>query len=182
MERFSGTITDASIAIDQDQLEGGIDMLRGDDTAEFDAVLLDDGTWRTMEISWPDIDPDIGIPIADLSIDFDVDPIQGKLDRQENSMVARISATIGVEVTFSENSMIGSVNLEATPTTGRSGDLVGAASGFETESATATLVDNELTLPSTGHERIDQFVGLPTDEPGRNWVEFDAEFDLPPVD
>jgi hypothetical protein len=63
---------------------------------------------------------------------------------------------------------------ELDATTGESGALTGSAD-FDDEGGSATLVDNQYTIPeATGDAIIDNALSLPADEAGKNWFQMNV--------
>ena len=69
------------------------------------------------------------------------------------------------------------VPLNVSATSGESGALTGAAD-LGPDGGTATVVDNEFTIESTGNPNVDRALGLPTEEPGLSWFELELDIEF----
>ncbi len=180
MSSFHATVTDARLAIDtDDHTDDPLELLVDDETVPFTATY--DGTaWETTPVSWPSPAPDIEVPLAEFDIDVSVaQPLTGTLDRQANQMTASLALDIGIEVSIAVVGIDATLHLDSSLTTAQSGDMNGTATGLDTESATVTLVDNELTIPTCGEEKVDDLFGLPSETPGRNSLILTLDIDFP---
>lgn len=136
-----------------------------DEAFELDGVLYDDGTWEAPEPSVPPLDTGVTEIDAELREGLD-----GTFDLETQVMTASGPVTVigrdGTEIGF-----------EVNVTTGESGDLSG---DFEIDGGTlnVTLVDNEYIVDdTTGHEVIDEDLGLPATDPGENYIEIGFELE-----
>lgn len=174
MTAFQVTITDASVAIDADSPDDPLDLLH--ERVTFEIGPSRDGQWEATDVEWPSPEPDVEIPLAEFDIDIAVTgPVSGTFDRETSEMTVSLPLSLAIEVSIAVASVDATVTLDATPTTGTSGELTGQAVDLD-GSGMATLVDNEFAVPSTGEERIDEIFGLPAG-PGRNWFELEMELD-----
>ena len=166
----------------------GID---GDFTIE--GTLAGDGTWESTSTSLPSFSEtrDSGnIIVGDItiSVDYSLDgAVTGTIDRSAGTMTAEMPLRIDLEVSDFPGGPAGGViaadaNNLTTGTSNGSGTtrgMEGSASGLDTSSGTATLVDNKLTLPGTGTDLVDGTFNLPSNTSGRNWMELQFDLDLP---
>lgn len=202
---FQGTAEDGYITIDADNKHGdgseigrvdfAGDELDGD--VEISGEAYDDDTWQSTSVSFPDIDPDQFLEDADLPIspddidaevDIIVDTITGAFDREEQFMDADFSMTVDLEAEAMGLVTIEiELSAEALLTTGESGELEGHAEGMDTDEAEVILVSNDFTIPETGEVidiplvgeiDIDEEIGLPADDPQRNYLELEMDLDL----
>lgn len=67
-----------------------------------------------------------------------------------------------------------SFSFDVSMTTGVSGALEGDAA-LDVTGGTATIVDNEYTVASSGNDLVDGALGLPIEEPGLAWIELPLE-------
>jgi len=145
-----------------------------------------DGTWQSTSTSLPSFSEtrDSGnIIVGDVTISinyFISGTVTGTIDRAGNVMTATMPLRIDLEVSGFPGGPAGdTIPADANDlTTESSGDMTGSASGLDTTSGSATLVDNEFTLPGTGTDLVDEVFGLPSQTSGRNWMElqFDIQF------
>lgn len=101
---------------------------------------------------------------AGLTVDVDApDGLSGEFDSSTSSLTA--AGELAVEVSGANFSF------DIAATTGESGTLDGDAN-LDAEGGTATLVDNEYIITDeTLDPLLDPVIGLPSTEPGRNWLE-----------
>jgi hypothetical protein len=172
---FNATGTDGFVAINAANTDDPISFPTPDEVERpisVDGVVYTNGTWRSTNVSFPDLgEEQLGFPIE---IQLEAPrPFRGELDRETGEMTVDAALTIIVPDAGEE------VDVRANITTGQSGAMTGEAEGLETDSATVTLVSNEYTVPTeTGNTVIDEFVGLPSPDPGRNWFSLTLAMDF----
>jgi len=210
VRQLTATAEDGFMTIDADNPQGdGSDIGRVDfaghdlgGAVEISGEIYDDETWQSTNVSFPDIDIEEFITDDDLSdlpidlstddinddIQVNVDTITGQLDAEEGFMTADLSLTVDAYAEI-DLGLVGSATLDfdievnALLTTGQSGELEGSASGLTTKSGTATLVNNDYTVPATGESvevagfefDIDDQLGLPANDPSRNYLELQLD-------
>ncbi|ERH10080.1 MAG: hypothetical protein J07HX64_01849 [halophilic archaeon J07HX64] len=169
---FNATGTDGFVAIDTDSPDDPITFPTPDEVEQpisLDAELFGNGTWRSTEVSFPDLgEEQLGFPVQ---IRLEAPrPFEGTIDRETGEMT--VDAALEILVPDAN----ATVPVRANLTTGTSGEMRGETEGLDTDSATVTLVGNEFTVPEeTGNTIIDGFVGLPAPEPGINWFSLTLE-------
>ena len=163
---FNATGTEGFVAINAEDTSDPISFPTPDEVTRpisVDGELFTNGTWRSTDLSFPDLgEEQLGVPIT---IQLETPrPFTGTIDRQTGEMTVDAALTIVVPDAGAE------IDVRATLTTGQSNQMTGQTEGLDTDSATVTLVGNEFTVPAeTGNALIDEFVGLPAPDPGRNW-------------
>lgn len=179
---FDGTVTDASVVIDASSPdEEALELLLDGDTARIDGTVSGDGTWESTGTSWPGIEPDEEPDIGELDIDIEVvGTVDGILDRQDGVMTADLQLDVIVELCAfgSCNEFVVEIDGENL-TTEDSNEMSGSSQGLDTTSGSVRLVDNELTIPSTGESAIDDVFDIPSQTEGRNWLELEMDLELP---
>jgi hypothetical protein len=124
-----------------------------------------------------------------------VPTITGKFDAEQELVTAEpfeieVDADATVDAGITSISLSITVSASADLTTGQSGELQGSAEGLDTSSANVTLVSNDFTVPATGETvsvpvvgdiDIDEQVGLPADDPSRNYLELELDMDISEV-
>jgi hypothetical protein len=196
----------AAINIDISTLDGSI---------EIEGDVYDDKTWDSQNIQFPDVDPSKLIDEDDLpdfvdSVEFDdsaqvdvvvdsisgaYDPdsgdsglVTGNLDMLIDADVTGQAVVSGLDVDFSFKFSIDVNDGEDIKlTTEQSNNLEGIAANLESNNASATVVNNNFTVPeATGPDLcqdpplvdpicINEQLGLPITDPERNWVELTME-------
>jgi uncharacterized membrane protein len=165
---FRAVGTNGSVAVNAESLEADPIPLTPeglDQPIVIEGEIFANGTWRSTEVSFSDLNPsEVDVPVR---IELEsAGTFRGQIDRDAGFMTA--NGTLRVIVPDADTQ----IDVTAELTTETSGALEGTAEGLGTESATATLVDNQFTLPdSTGSPIIDSVIGLPAPEPGTNWFE-----------
>jgi len=152
-----------------------------------DGEISPDGTWESTSTSLPSFSEtrDSGnIIVGDVTISinyFISGTVTGTIDRAGNVMTATMPLRVDLEVSDFPGGPAGdTVPADANDlTTESSGDMTGSASGLDTSSGSATLVDNQFTLPGTGTDLVDEVFGLPSQTSGRNWMELQFDLSLP---
>ena len=149
---------------------------------EFEAALRSDGTWSADTISFasPSL-AELGISGINLDVELDAPSgLVGTLDRETGAMTA--AGTIELTIPLSEIGEASDITVSATignATTGQSENLSGSPGNLGGAAGSVTLVDNEFSVPATGavlrNTDVDAELGLPADQPGRNWLELDLE-------
>lgn len=192
----------ASINISIGTLDGSI---------EIEGSVYEDKTWDSSSIQFPDVDPGQLIDEGDLpdfvdSIEFDdssqvnvvvnsisgvYDPdsgngglVTGDLDMLIEADIEGDAVVEGISVGFTFDFSIDVNNgADLGLTTGVSNNLSGDAANLESNNATATVVNNNFTVPeATGPDLcqdpplvdpicINDQLNLPIDNPERNWVQ-----------
>jgi hypothetical protein len=190
---FTATATDGFLTIDSGSKGPNDDSvpLAGsgvNGTFEIKGQINSDGTWQSTSTTLPSFSESQSDELADVTIDVDYrmdGAVTGEIDRGNNVITATMPLRIDIVAEadpvigggFTKN---GTIVADANNlTTKQSGDMNGSASGLTTQSGSATLVDNELTLPGSGDsDLIDPFFGTPSQTSGRNWMElqFDISF------
>ena len=216
VRRFTATAQEGFITIDADNAQGdGSDIGRinfaGGDLGgdvEISGDIYDDETWQSSSVDFPDINIEEFITDEDLSelpinlstddidddIQVNVETITGQFDADEEFMTADLSLTVDayakIDVSLTSVELDFDIEINALLTTGQSGELEGSASGLATRSGTATLVNNDYTVPATGESvgvlgfefDIDDQLGLPANDPSRNYFELTLDMDLNDTD
>lgn len=122
-------------------------------------------TWESTDVSFDS-------PQAD---GFDIeapDGLSGELDIEGDRL------TVEGELVFTL--LDDSFGFEMAATTVTSGDLTGEAT-LDTDGGSATVVDNEFIIDdTTGDADVDAELGLPSTDPGLNWLELELELTLDP--
>jgi hypothetical protein len=143
-----------------------------------EAETTEDG-WQSARVDFPDLTPGI------IRSNFDVPDLvtinsvsvstpfgfSGEIDQQAGLITVR--GEIRIDVVVNGNPFAISIEIDAT--TGESGRLTGDID-LSADPVTATVVDNEFDIPSTGESLIDNQVGLPSGS-GRNWVEIEFQIE-----
>jgi len=203
---FQATAGEGYITIDADNPQGDgssigrVDFAGSDlgGDVEISGEAYDDDTWESTNVSFPDIDvmqflEGADLPIDPSQIDADVnvtvDTITGTFDREENFMTADFQLTVDISASIMGGVVTTdfAITANAPLTTGESGELTGSATGMNTNEATVRLVCNNFTIPATGEVidpplvdpiNIDDEIGLPADDPSRNYLELELDMDL----
>ena len=144
--------------------------------------IASDGTWESTSTTLPSFTDTESTLFGDITIDvtYYIDgTITGTIDRTGNLMTSQMPLRVDVVVSGAASSS-GTIEADANNlTTETSGSMTGSASNLDTTAGTASLVDNELTLPSSGADLIDSVFALPSQTVGRNWLRLDADLSLP---
>lgn len=132
------------------------------------AIDEDDGTWESTSVDFD--------PFTAQGLDAEAtapDGLEGNFDPESEEMTleGELVVTLQDEIDLS---------FELAATVGSSGELEGGVD-FDSDGGTATVVDNEFTVPETG-TNLDTALGLPADEAGVNWFEFPLEFSVEEVE
>jgi hypothetical protein len=178
---FEATFTSGYVATGTDDPDNNLTLIEEGATAEMTGEIHADGTWRSTDVSWPPIDPEVDLPPGvEFEIAVDTDgPVEGEFDPEAGSMTADLPLRIVIDVSVVVKSLQVELEVDAENlTTGESNAMTGTAEGLDTETATVRLVDNELTVEETGTDAIDEKFALPALEPGTNWVELAGELEL----
>ena len=190
---FTATATDGFLAIDADSADASGDGTRlplagSDVDGQFviEGEINPDGTWESTSTTLPSFSEtrDSGnFIVGDItvSVNYFLDgSMTGTIDRAGNAMTGTMPLRIDLEVSDFPGGPAGdTIPADANSlTTGSSGSMTGSASGLNTDSGSATLVDNQFTMPGTGTDLVDEVFGLPSQSSGRNWMElqFDMSF------
>jgi hypothetical protein len=164
IDGFSGENTSGFIAFGEDSesaaREEGIAFEEGSVRIE---ATVEDGTWESTNVEFETL------MVRGYEAKPSTDGLSGEINREEDTMTAEGTLTVSV--------LGNSFSFQIATTTGTSGALEGEAD-LGAESGTATLVDNEFTVESSGDGVLDSVLGLPIEESGRAWVEytFDLQF------
>ena len=196
----------ASVTLDISTLEGSIDI---------EGAVYEDKTWDSTSIQFPDVNPGQLIDEGDLpgfvdSISFDdvsqvdvvVDSISGTYDPESgDSGLVTGNLDMAIEADLEGSATVSGISVDFTfefsidinsgqnlnLTTGVSNNLEGSAADLQSNSATATVVNNSFTVPeATGPDLcqdpplvdpicINDQLGLPIDNAERNWIELTLE-------
>ncbi|WP_049939478.1 carboxypeptidase-like regulatory domain-containing protein [Natronomonas pharaonis] len=141
----------------------------GEEPIEIVGAVDDDGSWESSSIRFPDLVTDSGIA-AEVSAP---DGLSGEIDADSGEMSANGELSVAIEGDDDTQ-----FSFEIATTVGESESLSGEAS-LDEEGGTATLVDNEFTVPDeTGDPLIDGTLDLPATDEGTNWFELDLEVEL----
>jgi len=146
------------------------------DPVVVDADLADNGTWESTSVDFPPLDaagliPD-GVPIDPSDVDVAVsvpNGFEGELDRDAGRMT--VAGLLRIDVTISGTELTLDVQLDGT--TDQSGSMTGSFQD-NGDSVSATIVDNEFAVDSTGQSLIDSVLGLPAPA-GSNWLELELQ-------
>jgi len=149
---------------EDDAEEEGIEFPTNEEDGEaiFIEAIVDDGTWESTSVEFPDVE----VSIVDASISA-IDGFSGKIDIDSGLMTAE--GTLEVSV-FDD-----SFSFDIAATSEVSGDLSG---DVDTGSSPKqiTLVDNEYVIEDeTGNNLIDDEINLPADQSGENWLVLTVE-------
>jgi hypothetical protein len=186
---FTATATDGFITINADRADNSdkrLQLAGSDVDGEFiiEGEISSDGTWESTNTTLPSFSESESSFLGEITVDVDylIDgSVTGEIDRNGNLMTGTLPLRIDISVDtpIADNpSATLTVNSEDL-TTGKSGSMNGSATGLDTASGTATLVDNKLTIPGTGESFIDDFFNVPSQTSGRNWLELQFDLDLP---
>jgi len=167
LDSFQGTNTDGFISFDEDNESDarseGLAFEEGNVTIE---GTVEGNSWESTDTNFEPLETDRGVEAQTTA----PNGLTGEIDREEDYMTAEGTLIVDVEgETFS---------FEISMTTEVSGALSGDAT-LDAEGGSATLVDNEYTVPEgSGDPVLDSVLGLPIEEPGKAWIEllFDLEF------
>lgn len=159
--------TDGIVAVNADSPDDPIPLTPEgvDRPIVIEGQIFADGTWESTNVTFTDLNPEtVDVPTR---IELEsAGPFTGEIDREAGLLTA--NGTLRVIVPAADEQ----IDVTATLTTEQSGSLDGVASGLDTGTGTATVVDNRFTLAeATGDSIIDSVIGLPSPEPGRNWFE-----------
>jgi hypothetical protein len=190
---------------------GRIDFAGGDLGGEvtISGEVYSDNTWQSTNVDFPPIDikelidPSLldGLPVnislddIDADVSVTVDTITGTFDAAQPLMTADFSITVDASATISVSITSISIDLTVTAsaplTSGTSGSMQGnIENGLDPKSATARLVSNDFTVPATGEKisvpvvgdiSIDDRIGLPADDPSRNYLSLTLDMDIAKV-
>lgn len=170
-DSFAATSQGGFLAIDEDTERrstaraAGFVLPDGEEVLTLEAVVADDGTWESTAAQFPTVQIDDPIT-TDILLELP-DGLTGSIS--ENRMTASGEIRVVIEALDEQFSF------EINATSDKSGTLEGEI-GFDEEPMSATLVDNEFTIEdSTGNLLVDGQLGLPAEEPGTNWFEFEVE-------
>ena len=144
---------------EDDAEEEGIQFPTNEEDGEaiFIEAIVDDGTWESTSVEFPDVE----VSIVDASISA-IDGFSGKIDLDSGLMTAEGT----LEVTVFDDSF----SFDIAATSEVSGDLSGDVDTDSTPKQ-VTLVDNEYVIEEeTGNNLIDDEINLPADQPGENWL------------
>lgn len=148
-----------------DALEEGVLFPEDDPMVITGELGEDEQSWESTAVNFPvleveGLDVEVSAPTG----------LSGEIDSEAGSMTATGELEVDVQgETFA---------FEIGATSGESGELSGAAS-FDEESGTVTLVDNEfLVEEETDDGILNEQLGLPADEAGKNWLELEFEIDM----
>jgi hypothetical protein len=194
------TLTDAFVAESQGGLialgeeslmsaeESGFDLPPSETVEEpivVEAEITDDG-WESTNIDLPNLDPEallsqIGgddLPIDPEQIEIQLgvpDGFSGTLDQQEGLMT--VEGQLNITVVISDQEIPIEIGLDGT--TGESGDMTGSID-LSSEPVSATIVDNQTTVPALDEEEfsligpiVNDQLGLPSgpdSDGGRTWL------------
>jgi hypothetical protein len=123
-------------------------------------VNPEDGTWESQNLTFPTLTVS-----EDLDLQAEIETVDG-LEGEINPEEGVFTAEGEFRVTISGSSF----TYQSTQTTAESGDLSGSAD-FSGGSGEVTLVDNEFTVDEQSDSpTINNFLELPADEPGENWI------------
>jgi len=181
------------------------DQIDGDVTIS--GEVYDDNTWKSTSVNFPPIDIenflsedtfsdlpiDIGLDDIDADIQVNVPQITGQFDTEQELVTAEpfevevdADATVDAGITSIDIAIV--VSASADLTTGQSGELEGGVqNGLDPQSATVTLVSNDFIVPATGETisvpvvgdiDVDDQVGLPADDPSRNYLELELDMNI----
>lgn len=143
--------------------ENGISFPPGDVIINGD---VSDGEWTSTNVEFKEL------TVSGFSVQVEaVNGFSGTFDEEAGLMTVEgeLMVTVGGDQSFSYS---------IAATTGESGALTGSAD-FNSESGTATIVDNEYTVnDSTDDAVLNSVLGLPVEEPGRAWIELAIDFDF----
>jgi hypothetical protein len=132
-------------------------------------VNPDDGTWESQNLTFPTltVSEDLGLN-AEVEV---VDGLEGEIDPEEGVFTA--------EGEFRVTIQDASFTYKTTMTSAESGALSGSAD-FSGDSAEVRLVDNEFTVDEKTEESptVNNFLELPADEPGENWIVLQLDVSL----
>ena len=169
---FTAVGVDGEVAINAQNMSDPIPLTPEsvDEPIIIEGILYEDGSWESTNVSFTNLSAD---EIDGLPVDIDLEPgsaFEGEIDRDGGRMTANGVLEVIVPTAGEK------IDVATELTTGQSNALNGSVDGLDTDFATAKLVDNELTLPdATGDPIIDGVVGLPSPEPGRNWINLSME-------
>ncbi len=213
---FSASINEGTLTLDGGSLgDGGasinISIEAIDGTIDISGEIYTDKTWESQNIQFPDTNPrqiidpgDLPDIVFDDSSQVDVivnsisgvyDPdaeggplVTGNLDMKIDADLSGSAVTSGIPVDFTLDFSIDiNEGEDIKLTTGVSNNITGSASNLESNSATATVVNNNFTLPeATGPDLcveppliddicINDQLNLPVDNPERNWIQLTLE-------
>jgi hypothetical protein len=210
-----GTLTLDGSSLGDDNASINISIGAVDGTIDISGDIYTDKTWDSQDIQFPDIDPGQVIDPGDLpdiveEINFDdssqvnvvVNSISGVYDPDaEGGPLVTGNLDMKIEADLSGSAVASGISVDFTLdfdidvnegediklTTGISNNIEGSASNLESNSATATVVNNNFTVPeATGPDLcveppliddicINDQLNLPIDDPERNWVELTME-------
>lgn len=170
---FSAIGVSGFVTINEEDPEDGLQVNfpephEVDDPIAINGEVLPDGTWRSTEVTFPDIDAD---DFDAVPIDIGLEPVgafEGDIDREAG--IFTVAGLLQVEASGT------TIQVGAELTTEQSNGMEGETVGLDTESATLRVVDNEFTVDETTGTIIDSLLDLPADEPGTNW--FQIELDM----
>ena len=150
-----------------------------------EGAINGDGTWESTNVTFPNLDPaalldrfgSLPIPPEDISIEITTpNGFEGTLDQEAEKLT--VQGQLNLTVTISGTSIQIPITVDAT--TGQSGAMTGAAD-FSSDPVTATVVDNQATVPALDEQEfsllgpvINDQLGLPS-ESGETWVRLQFE-------
>lgn len=191
-----------------------IDVSTIDGTVFIEGEVYEDRTWSSTNVDFPELDPtqlvdasdadfiqdiqydpEAGITVEVNSISGVYDPgapngglVTGDIDLLIDAFMPGTMTTgsgIPIDFTF-EFSIDVNSGQDITLTTETSNALDGNASGLNTNSATATVVSNNFTVPKAegpnlcqdpivGQICVNELLNLPVEQPTQNWMELTIE-------
>jgi len=161
----------------------------GEPPVVIEGAVYPDGSWQSTRVEFQTFDPgDFGLPPINLEVDLDVPGgLSGVLDREAGLMTA--AGTLEILLPLSEFDSIDEdleVEIELVDaTTLQSNSMVGDTEGLDTPVASVVFVDNAYTVPATDTVvfgiDLDEVLGLPSEEPGRNWFELGLAVEFAPL-
>ncbi|MXR52166.1 hypothetical protein GRX03_11210 [Halovenus sp. WSH3] len=170
-DSFSATSQGGFLAVNEavetrsEAREAGFVLPDGEEELTLEAEVTENGTWESTQAEFPTVRVDEPIT-TDVSLELP-NGLSGTLSDQQMTVAGRVRVVI--EETGDQ------FGFEIEATTGESGSLSGAAN-FGEEPPTAVLVDNEFVIEEdTGNIFVDDFLGIPAEEPGTNWFEIEIE-------